>query len=211
MSNRYLALSATVALFAISSSQAALVITEAMPSSNFSGDWFEITNTGPSAINLAGYYWDDNGPTGADGAVFPDISIAVGQSIVIVDEDNADLADWIAAWGGGVTAYSSEDFSGDDAFSGLGGGGDQIEIWDSNPNVGPANLVASAVFGSSTDGSSFQWDTSGNFLGVSSSGVNGAFASTSGGDIASPGAAVPEPGSALLAALGLLGFLRRRR
>ena len=44
-------------------------ITEVMPNSGHTntganGDWFEITNTGASAVNLAGYSWDDDSALG---------------------------------------------------------------------------------------------------------------------------------------------------
>ena len=43
---------------------AELVITEIMSQSNHQspteGDWWELTNTGPAAINLLGYSWDDD-------------------------------------------------------------------------------------------------------------------------------------------------------
>ena len=41
-----------------------------------------------------------------------------------------------------------------------------IQIWDSDPNAGPANLVASATFGAASDGVSFEWDASGADLGM---------------------------------------------
>ncbi len=180
-----------------------------MSSSANSGDWWELTNTGATTLDLTGYYWDDNGPMGADGAQFPSISITPGQSIVIVDEDAVDLPAFVAAWGGGFTAVSKEDFGGPDNFSGLGSGGDQIELWDSDPNAGPANLMASVSFGGATAGTSFEWDATGNSLALSVNGENGAFLST-GGDIGSPGA-IPEPSTAILGGLGLIALLRRRR
>ncbi|WP_411846963.1 lamin tail domain-containing protein [Roseibacillus persicicus] len=210
---------------AFSSTQAALMITEVMSSSSHAGgaangDWFELTNTGSLSVDLTGYYWDDDGATGNDGALFPAITLLPSESIVIVAESIANIPDFVAAWGGGFTAYSEELFSGNDPFSGLGSGGDQIEIWDSDPNVGPANLVASATFGTATEGSSFEWDTSGTSLDLSIAGENGAFVAISDGadpagagtDAASPGfAVVPEASSAALLLLGLLPILRRRR
>lgn len=192
----------------------ALVITEVMSDSGgtgaTNGDWFELTNTGAAAVDVTGYYWDDDGPAGNDGALFPGISIPAGGSVVIVDEGAGNLADWLVAWGGGFTAISADDFAGPDTFSGLSSAGDQIEIWDADPNAGPANLVASVTFGAATTGSSFEWDLAGNPLGLSVAGENGATTGTQ-GDIASPGSVVPEPSIALLGGLGLLGMLRRRR
>jgi len=102
------------------SASAQLVITEAMTNSSHpggaaNGDWWELTNTGASTIDLTGYYWDDDGPSGNDGALFPSIDILAGQSLVIVDENSSNVADFVTAWGGGFTAISAADFTGQHA------------------------------------------------------------------------------------------------
>ncbi|MBC2603396.1 lamin tail domain-containing protein [Puniceicoccus vermicola] len=211
---------------AATTASAQLVITEVMSNSSHpggpaNGDWWELTNTGGSSVDLMNYYWDDSGPNGDDGALFPSITIAAGESIVIVDENSDNIAGFVAAWGGGFTAYSKDDFSGNNTFSGLSAGGDQIQLWDADPNVGSANLVAEVVFGESTDGHSFVWGTNGDYLGISQNNVGGAFvapgngAGGAGTDVGSPGfAAVPEPEFfGALAGLMVFGFaaLRRRR
>ena len=203
--------------------EADLVITEVMsnsshPGGSSNGDWWELTNAGSAAVDLEGYYWDDGGPTANDGAVFPAFTLAAGQSLVIVDE--ADASAFVADWGGGFTALVGADFGGPDTFSGLSSGGDQIELWTADPNVNPGLLpVASAVFGESTDGVSFAWDLSGNALGLSVAGQNGAFVAFSDGatlgagpgtDVGSPGV-VPEPASLALIGLGGMALLGRRR
>jgi MYXO-CTERM domain-containing protein len=87
--------------------------------------------------------------------------------------------------------------------------------------------VAAVTFGAATTGKTFEWDTSGNPLGLSVTGENGAFtalldgndgtADTNpalygpGSDVGSPGTAVPEPAAGLLGMLGLAAILRRRR
>ncbi len=207
-----------------------LVITEAMSNSSHpggaaNGDWWELTNTGSSLINLEDYYWDDDGPSGNDGALFPDIDILAGESIVIVDEKSTNVSDFIADWGGGFRAFSKDDFGGPDDFSGLSAGGDQIQLWDADPNAGPANLVAEVLDtgdqSSPNAGFTFAWDTAGNSLGRSADGVDGAFVATGdgdggvGSDVGSPGfAAVPEPETfGAIAGLLVLGLAvsRRRR
>ena len=206
-----------------------LVITEVLSDSAHSGgvangDWWELTNTGSSSVDLTGYYWDDDGPTGNDGALFGDIIIAAGESIVIVSEDDDDLFE--QAWGGGFNAYGETNFTGPDTFSGLSSNGDQIQLWDADPNAGaPFNLVASVSFGPATEGFSFQWSATGAFLGLSEFGVNGAFTAIDDGsddntrpndgiDVGSPGiaTAIPEPGAATIAVIGFaLAAVRRRR
>jgi hypothetical protein len=202
-----------IALLAVNAN-AALVITEVMSSSKQSGaangDWFELTNTGASSVNLNGYYWDDNGPSANDGSLFPEIIVPAGESIIILDEDDA--AGFVETWGITAAVYPRTLFGGEEPFSGLGSGGDQIEIWDTNPNAGPANLVASAIFGAATQGFSFEWDLQGNSLGLSVAGENGALlASGPGGlDVGSPGR-VPEPSTFALAGVAVLGLLAARQ
>lgn len=216
---------AALALLAfVTTAHADLIITEVQSSSQHSGpangDWFELTNTG-APLNLAGYYWDDDGPSGADGALFPSIDIATNETIVIVNESIANLPAWIAAWGGGITAFSSESFVGsDDDFSGLSSGGDQIQIWDSNPNTNPGAIeVASATFGASDGlGSTFEWFTNGTADGISIDGQYGAYVALADGagglglDTGSPGfATVPEPATIGLFVVGGIALIRRRR
>lgn len=173
-----------------------LVITEVMSQSAGSGptngDWFELTNTGSSSINLNNYVWNDSNDVRADATLFPNITINSGESLVIVDENNGNMPDWSSSWNltASSNVYGKETFlpfgpTGDD-FSGLGSSGDNIYIWDSSEN-----LAVSLSFGAAVEGFSFQWDTNGNYLGLSSLGVNGA--TSNGNDIASPGIAIPEP------------------
>lgn len=199
---------------------AQLVITEVQSSSGETEDWWELTNAGNSAVDLENYYWDDNGPTGDDGAVFPAVSIGPMESIVIIDAaaGSVELDDFELLWGTGFTVLTTDQFSGPDTFSGLSSGGDQIELWDADPNPtsgAGVNRVASVSFGAAVSeaGISFEWDKLGNSLGMSVAGENGAYSPPVVTDVASPGIAVvvPEPGTMVLAAFGLLGLLGARR
>ena len=203
--------------YSFSISQASLLITEVMSDSAGSGatngDWFELTNIGSSAVNLDGYVWNDSSDILDDATLFPNIIINAGESIVIVDENAGNIPEWANAWGlsGASNVYGKEDFlpfgpSGDD-FSGLGGSGDIINIWDTSESI-----VMSVTFGEATEGFSFQWGTNGNYLGLSSDGVNGSY-TNSVGDVASPGSAVvPEPSTyALILGLASLIFILRNK
>ena len=207
-----------------SAATADLVITEVMSSSSqtfLDGDWWELTNTGTNDVDLSGYYWDDNGPDGDDGALFNlGIVIQSGESLVIVNHDGTELPMFVEAWGGGFRALSTADFRGPDTFSGLSGNGDQIQLWDEDPNANPAaNLVAEVLFGSSTEGSSFEYLHSGASLGLSIDGEFGAYVAPGDGgggigtDVGSPGfSAVPEPTAVLIfSGVAMTLIVRRRR
>ena len=186
----------TTFLFAAACANADLVITEVMSDSDASsgsinGDWFEITNTGSSGIELANYYWDDNGPSGNDGALFPEVTIGAEESLIILDESVANLPAWRTAWSisDNVQVISKDEFGGPDDFSGLSSSGDAIQIWDADPNAGPANEVATVTFGAATAGISFEWAINGTALALSVSGENEA-KENSAADVGSPGSAV---------------------
>jgi hypothetical protein len=178
------------------SAHADLVITEVMAASShlsnsaYDGDWWELTNTGNSAVNLAGYRWDDT-PTPATPTVstFPSVTIQPGESIVILEENIANTVFWKTAWGLTATQVLSRDsFAGlnTEAFSGLSGpNGDEINLY--NPS---GTLIASVAFGTSITGKSQAFHKDGTRIhGVHSvAGFHGANQSTqSPADTASPG------------------------
>lgn len=174
---------------------AELVITEVMasslhaPNSSFDGDWWELTNTGTSAVNLAGYKWDDT-PTPLTPSVssFPNISIAAGESIIIIAESAADIAAWKNTWGLTTTQIINRDqftAMGGEGFSSLSSTGDQVNLYDPTGKV-----VASVEFGASTPGASqaFHPDQTAIYGLNSVNGRHGAYLSTqTTKDTASPG------------------------
>lgn len=204
-----------------------LVITEVMSDSSHPGgtnneDWWELTNFGATNVNLAGYYWDDDGPSGNDGSLFPAYVLNAGASVIMLRDTSAAAATFQTVWGITTDVLSEDDFLGPDPFSGLSSTGDQIQLWDSDPNTGPATLIDEVTFGASTTGTSFEWDNNGNSLGLSVIGENGAFQALNDGgsptpgpglDIGSPGFAIPEPSAVALIGLSalLLHLLRRNR
>lgn len=190
---------------------AGLVITEVASTSGApaggpleSRDWWELTNTGPASVLLDGYAWEDN-PVSNERAVFPNgVTIAAGESIIIHQAfaDTPVSAAFRTTWSlpASVRILEESQFTGSNPFSGLGGSGDGVNLFD-----GSGTLVASASFGAATSGVTFEWAQNGTNLGLSLHGENGAYTSTYGG-VGSPGYSVPEPASAILYLLGIAGL-----
>jgi hypothetical protein len=186
------------------SAPAAVIISEVDPSgsgssSGYLGDWFELTNTGASAVNISGWKVDDN--SDSFGAALPLTgisSIAAGQSVVFMESPAGSTSDFLSAWGLPGT-FPLGTYTGGGI--GLSQSGDHVNIYD-----GSGVLQANVIFGAPTGTSTF--DNSAGLNGTtivtpSVIGVNGAHLST-GGEIGSPGTAgsVPEPASALLLVVG---------
>jgi hypothetical protein len=135
-----------------------LAVTEIMsnsshPDTTLNGDWWELTNTAPTALDLSGFSWDDSRGT-AGQAVFPAVTLAAGESAIILDEDDADeAANFRAAWGlgAGVKILTRADFGLPDGFRGLGNADSAIVYL---PN---GTQVAHADYSAHTAGKSRAW------------------------------------------------------
>jgi low-density lipoprotein receptor class B/polymorphic membrane protein len=147
-------------------------------------DWWELTNTGPSSVDLTGYSWDDDHQRPGQN-VFASITISAGESIIIRDTVTAPGDPWKDDWGLGaeVKVYDPGYFSG--GFSGLGSS-DGVFLYDEGDVP-----VTSATYPSRTTGFSNEWAADGTSLGFSVGGENGAYLSANASpDVASPGSAV---------------------
>lgn len=185
--------------------RADLVISEIMCSSAHTdgarnGDWWELTNTGASAVSLTNYSWDDDPPVVGTVKFNAGITIQPGESIIILDE--VDATNFKTAWNlTGTNPATSQpyqvlvrsNFTPATSFPGLGASGqDGVYLYNAS-NV----LADSAVYTTtSVAGYSRAWFT--NNVAVageySVSGLYGAAASTDATpDIASPGTAVAQP------------------
>ena len=198
----------TISLLLATASHAALIITEVNPggsaaATGYAADWFELTNTGPTAITLTGWSMDDSSNTPGVAPLSGVTSIAAGQSVVFLEivgpATPASVSTaFINAWfGGSAPAGLTLGFYTGSGV-GLSTGGDSVNVFDAT-NA----LVTAVTFGATTAGRTFDnaAGLSGPISTVSVAGVNGAFLSASGVETGSPGS-VPEPGLALLLAPG---------
>ncbi|MEJ6004844.1 lamin tail domain-containing protein [Paucibacter sp. AS339] len=198
---------------------AQLRITEvsAWGSSNtsYKTDWFELTNTGASAVDLSGWTMDDNSNGTAKVALTGISSIAAGESVIFTE--TAASASFLSAWFGTQIPAGLKIGNYTGSGVGLSANGDAVNVFNAS-----GVLQANVVFGASGGTSPLQ--SFDNAAGLNNSsisqlsvvGVNGAFLSADGLEVGSPGtiaAAVPEPESyaLMLAGLALLGCIARKR
>ena len=166
-----------------------LVITEIMSSSghmdNLGMDWWELTNTGPAAVNLQGYSWDDESPQPGRN-VFGNITLAAGQSIILLEDNGGLRIDaWKTVWGlppqTQVFGYGAGQPL--NAFSGLGAS-------DAACLFSPANQPLASVAYSASYRRTVSWHTDGTALGTSRPGwLGGYYSGVERTDLGTPGSA----------------------
>jgi hypothetical protein len=231
-----LAFSVSATLLAAVSGRAAVVITEVDPSgsssvaNSYNADWFELTNTGATAVDITGWKMDDNSHAIANAVALRGVtSIAAGQSVVFAEgladgsTDTTIDANFESFWFGSnvPSSFVMGNYGG--AGVGLSQTADEVNIYDST-----GAEVVGVGFGVTALGVSLD-----NLAGIGSAtqpdpiistnsvvGVNGAFASVGTGtgassgisEVGSPGVAgaVPEPASLLVLGMGA-GLLSLRR
>jgi hypothetical protein len=213
------ALAAALGLAVAASAQADIIVSEVAPwssgNSAVGADWFELSNTGSSAVDISGWKMDDNSNSfGAAVALTGIASIAAGGSVIFIEGGSAGFVpDWFGANAPAGLQIGSYAGSG----VGLSTGGDAVNIFDATgglmTRVGFGASPSSAPYASFDNAAGLSGSVS--LTALSAVGVNGAFLAASGSEIGSPGsiAAVPEPGGfALLAAgLGVIGMVVHRR
>lgn len=200
---------------------AAVLITEVAPwgsgNAPYATDWFELTNTGSSVVNISGWKMDDNSNSFGSATSLTGItSIGAGESVIFTE--NAANASFLSTWFGTKISAGLQIGSYTGSGVGLSASADAVNIYNAS-----GVLQANVTFAASDAITPYQ--TFDNAAGLNNAaistlsavGVNGAFvASNDINEIGSPGkiaAAVPEADSyaMLLVGLGLMGFISRRR
>lgn len=203
---------------------AAILITEVAPWGNTNGtgylsDWFELTNTGSSALNITGWKMDDNSNSFASSVALTGIgSIAAGESVIFTE--TAATAAFLNTWFGASAPAGLQIGNYTGGGVGLSASGDAVNIYNAS-----GILQANVSFGAADAVAPYQ--TFNNAVGLNNTaistlslvGVDGAFVAANDlNEIGSPGrisapAPVPEADSysMLLAGLGFMGFISRRR
>lgn len=138
-----------------------LAVTEIMSNSahttnTVNGDWWELTNTGSNAVDLTGFSWDDN-HFQPNAHVFPSFSLAAGETIVILNEDDQDeVVAFRAAWNvpASVRFLTRDEFGLPD-LAGLGNG-DAVAVY-----LPDGTQIARADYPSHSAGKSRAWFSNG--------------------------------------------------
>jgi predicted extracellular nuclease/uncharacterized protein YjiK len=187
----------TLAVTDVTETPASLIISEVAPwssgNSSVNADWFELTNTGTSAINITGWRVDDDSDAFASSIALNGVtSIAPSESVIFLETSNlnATKTTFLNVWFGGNQPAGLQFGSYSGSGIGLSTGGDAVNLFDAL-----GTKITGISFGSSTSASPFR--TFDNAAGnqnaavstLSNVGVNGAFSVTDGASIlvGSPG------------------------
>ena len=126
---------------------AALYISEVAPwssgNSPFLADWFEVTNSGSSAIDITGWKMDDNSNSFGSAVSLSGItSIAAGESVIFIETTTAtghDLASlstaFINTWFGGTAPTGLHIGGYQGSGVGLSTGGDAVNLFNASGQV----------------------------------------------------------------------------
>ena len=170
-------LGAVAALALAGAAQAQVRITEVAAwgsSAVYGNDWFELTNTGSSAISVNGWKMDDNSNSFSNAVPMSGItSIAAGESVIFIENKASSfLSTWFAA--NAPAGLQIGTYSGSGV--GLSTSGDAVNVYNS-----AGTLLANVSFSGSPSGSPLA--TFDNAAGLNNTaisrlsvvGVNGAF------------------------------------
>jgi hypothetical protein len=165
-----------------------LKITEAMPApcAGLDKNWWELTNTDETSVNLCGYRWDDwPGNIGGGPTITNDVIVKPGESIVFLESQTP--ASFIARWGADNLPPHLQFIT--YRANGLSALGDEVNIW--NPTATEdTDSIDSVGFSTAAPGASFWFDSDhlcSEFGTVSVEGECGAIRAAIGCEVGSPG------------------------
>lgn len=203
-------------------SQAASIlrITEVM-SSGDTKDWFEVTNFGDTAANLANYRVDDSTFSISTSLALSGVSsIAPGESVIFTEGTAGDFLQNVATLRANWSLPSSVQVGGYGGSGiGLNSDGDGLTLFNDISANGGAELpgpfagLIRVSFGLATSGTSFQWtyDSTGGSLTAATLTTAGITGDNAGAALLGTPGSVPEPSALLLGGLGALGLFGFRR
>jgi uncharacterized protein YjiK len=165
---------------------ASVAVTEVSPwssgNSPYAADWFEVTNTGATPVELTGWKIDDSSNALNSAVPLTGVpSIAPGESAIFTEGEHS--AAFKSAWFGASVPAGLQIGSYSGSGVGLSTDGDAVNLFDSF-----GRRVTGVSFGASTSG--FTFDNAARAATVaqlSAAGVNGAFKSPA-NEVGSPGA-----------------------
>jgi uncharacterized protein YjiK len=174
-----------------------LIISEVWPGGSGNGtyaaDWFEVTNTGATPVDITGWKVDDSSNAYASSVPLAGVtSIGAGQSVVFVEGGAATATAFVTAWFGASppAGFAIGTYSGGGI--GLSGSGDAVNLFD-----GSGTPVTGVTFGAA--GTATTFDNAAGLGAVSTLsvvGTNGASVSSNGAETGSPGTIAGAPASA---------------
>ncbi|HEX5712650.1 MAG TPA: SdiA-regulated domain-containing protein, partial [Solirubrobacterales bacterium] len=125
----------TITAISTGGDTAAIAVTEASPwssgNSPYTADWFELTNTGTTTVDLSGWKVDDESNLfGSAVALNGVTTLTPGQSAVFVEGDASKVTAFVAAWFGGSAPAGFQIGTYEGSGIGLSTGGDQVNVFD---------------------------------------------------------------------------------
>ena len=125
------------------------------------GDWWELLNTSEVPVDMTGFMWDDDDRLeGFDFTIFPSFTIQPSEAVLVVREEASSVEfedGFRAVWNlpANMRILSEtffEDTDSGDTFSGLSGGGDEVNLYDAT-----GELIQRVVLGAAEMGRSLEW------------------------------------------------------
>jgi uncharacterized protein YjiK len=177
-----------------------VAVTEVSPwsSSNspYAADWFELTNTGATTLDLSGWRVDDDSNLLANAVALTGVgSLAPGQSAIFLEGDSTKVEAFKSAWFGGSPPAGFQIGTYGGSGVGLSTSGDQVNVFDGGGTHVTGVAVGSSTIGKTFDNAAALGAATGpvpTISTLSAAGANGAV--TVGSETGSPGLApVPTP------------------